>query len=109
MVRPLPGWHPTERGIRLAVNRDRLRAARLDAGLTQEQTAHAVGLTVAHYCKIENGTHRTSNYRTIKALEEFFEIDLDAHGIDTWAQRQWQDSKARAAHVRLAHAEAGHV
>lgn len=101
MIRPsFHPTHPTDRGIRLALNRDRLKSARLDAGLTQEQLAHRIGITVGTMCKIERGTHRQACWRTIQALEDELAVNLDPTPIDTYDRVMFEANMARRDYVR---------
>ena len=53
--------------------RPNLKAARQGAGMTQQQAADALGITLRYYCRIEAGD-RTGNYELWDKLEEMFGV-----------------------------------
>lgn len=56
-----------------AMGRDRLRNARLDAGMTQQQVADHLGITLRYYQSIEKGD-RTGDFQLWDELEDLFSI-----------------------------------
>src|ERR1700758_708515 len=62
--------------------RTELRRARLDAGLTQEQTARAMDWSLSKLIRIENGTNNIST-NDLKALAQYYEI-ADEKQITNW-------------------------
>ena len=53
--------------------RDRLRNARLDSGMTQQQVADHLGITLRYYQSIEKGD-RTGDFQLWDELEDLFSI-----------------------------------
>ena len=53
-----------------------LREYRLYKGLTQATVADLLGISVSHYCNIENG-HRGIRYQTAKKLAACYGISVD--------------------------------
>ena len=62
--------------------RTELRRARLDAGLTQEQTARAMDWSLSKLIRIENGTNNIST-NDLKALAQYYDIP-DEKQIANW-------------------------
>lgn len=62
--------------------RTELRRARLDAALTQEQTARAMDWSLSKLIRIENGTNNIST-NDLKALAKYYEI-ADEKQITDW-------------------------
>jgi transcriptional regulator with XRE-family HTH domain len=62
--------------------RTELRRARLDAGLTQEQTARAMDWSLSKLIRIENGTNNIST-NDLKALAEYYQIS-DEKQVEEW-------------------------
>jgi transcriptional regulator with XRE-family HTH domain len=62
--------------------RTELRRARLDAGLTQEQTARAMDWSLSKLIRIENGTNNIST-NDLKALAQYYEI-ADEEQVANW-------------------------
>ena len=61
----------------------RLHRARIEAALTQEELAHAAGLTRSHYQQLEKGLSRPGvpanpSLRTIVGLAEVLGVPLEA-------------------------------
>ena len=48
-----------------------LRPIRLGLGISQAEAAKRVGISQAHYCRLENGTCSTRQKPTIWAVEAF--------------------------------------
>lgn len=48
-----------------------LRPIRLGLGISQSEAAERVGISQAHYCRLENGTCTTRQKPTIWAVEAF--------------------------------------
>ena len=67
----------TRRRLRLE-----LRRARLDAGLTQEQTARAMDWSLSKLIRIENGTNNIST-NDLKALAEYYKVP-DEEQVTEW-------------------------
>ena len=65
----MPGNHTTS-----SVFAIRLKQARLRSGLTQEQLAEAVGVSVKFIGNIERGT-RAPSFETIEKIAEVLEVD----------------------------------
>ncbi|GGZ39125.1 hypothetical protein GCM10010387_36520 [Streptomyces inusitatus] len=55
----------------------RLRVLRAGAGLSQEQLAHAAGVSVRALADMERGRTRGPQYRTVKALARALKLDPD--------------------------------
>ncbi|MER6912060.1 tetratricopeptide repeat protein [Streptomyces sp. NPDC000594] len=55
----------------------RLRALRLGAALSQEQLAHAAGVSVRALADMERGRTKGPQYRTVQALARALELDPD--------------------------------
>lgn len=55
------------------MSRPNLRRARLDKGMTQQQVADHLGISLRHYCRIESGT-RTGDFQLWDELEDLFAI-----------------------------------
>lgn len=53
--------------------RENLKAARKEKGLTQQQVADYLGITLVYYQKIEKGD-RTGDFRIWDSLEDLFNI-----------------------------------
>ena len=53
--------------------RTKLKQARLDEGMTQQQVADYLGISLRYYCHIEAGT-RTGDYQVWDDLEDLFAI-----------------------------------
>lgn len=53
--------------------RSKLKQARLDMGMTQQQVADYLGISLRYYCHIEAGT-RTGDYQVWDDLEDLFSI-----------------------------------
>ena len=53
--------------------RSKLKQARLDKGMTQQQVADYLGISLRYYCHIEAGT-RTGDYQVWDDLEDLFAI-----------------------------------
>lgn len=53
--------------------RSKLKQARLDKGMTQQQVADYLGVSLRYYCHIEAGT-RTGDYQVWDDLEDLFAI-----------------------------------
>ena len=53
----------------------KLKALRIDKGLTQEQLAFEVDISRDHLSNIELGKHRV-NIKTLYKLAQFFEVDM---------------------------------
>lgn len=51
--------------------RSKLKQARLDMGMTQQQVADYLGISLRYYCHIEAGT-RTGDYQVWDDLEDLF-------------------------------------
>jgi transcriptional regulator with XRE-family HTH domain len=62
--------------------RTELRRARLDAGLTQEQTAQAMDWSLSKLIRIENGTNNIST-NDLKALSHYYKI-ADEKQVTAW-------------------------
>ena len=62
--------------------RTELRRARLDAGLTQEQTARAMDWSLSKLIRIENGTNNIST-NDLKALTQYYKI-ADEKQVAGW-------------------------
>jgi len=58
--------------------RKRLRAERINQGLSQESVANIIGVSRCFYNQIENG-NRNPRYETIKKIESLFGI-----GVNRW-------------------------
>lgn len=86
------GWLQGDRGVRLAIDRQRLREARLDRGMTQQEVANAIGITVANLCKIENGQARQVYARNVERLEDLFGIDLDGEPADPYRAHEYRNA-----------------
>ena len=72
--------HPAmvdEHGFRIRL--DRLSDFRKAANLTQQQTADAIGVSIAHYQKIESGASPLSKagFETVQKLAAAFSLTLD--------------------------------
>lgn len=53
--------------------RSKLKQARLDKGMTQQQVADYLGVSLRYYCHIEAGT-RNGDYQIWDDLEDLFAI-----------------------------------
>ena len=53
--------------------RENLRQARKDKGMTQQQVADYLGISLRYYCHIEAGT-RTGDFQLWDDLEDLFNI-----------------------------------
>lgn len=53
--------------------RSKLKQARLDKGMTQQQVADYLGISLRYYCHIEAGS-RTGDYQVWDDLEDLFAI-----------------------------------
>lgn len=53
--------------------RIKLRQARLEKGLTQQQVADSLGISLIYYQKIEQGS-RTGDFTLWDALEDLFDV-----------------------------------
>src|SRR6185437_9814733 len=62
--------------------RTELRRARLDAGLTQEQTARAMDWSLSKLIRVENGTNNIST-NDLKALAQYYQI-ADEKQVANW-------------------------
>jgi transcriptional regulator with XRE-family HTH domain len=62
--------------------RTELRRARLDAGLTQEQTARAMDWSLSKLIRIENGTNNIST-NDLRALAEYYQVS-DEKQVAAW-------------------------
>lgn len=94
------GWLHGDRGVRLAIDRQRLREARLDRGMTQQEVANAIGITVANLCKIENGQARQVYARNVELLEDLFGIDLDGEPADPYRRQEYRNAGNVAKYIR---------
>jgi len=77
--------------------RTELRRARLDTGLTQEQTARAMDWSLSKLIRIENGTNNIST-NDLKALAQYYEV-ADEKQVASWValarasrERTWWSS-----------------
>ena len=61
--------------------RQRLKEARVAAGLTQEQTAEKLSISLVYYQKIESGS-RTGSVELWDALEDLFNIHQRVLRVD---------------------------
>lgn len=57
----------------MALGRDALRSARLGAGMTQQQVADRLGISLRYYCHIEAGT-RNGDFQIWDELEDLFNV-----------------------------------
>lgn len=64
---------PIKREARRAGGRAALKKARADAGMTQQQTADALGISLRYYQKIEAGD-RTGDFEIWDQLEDVFDV-----------------------------------
>lgn len=55
------------------MTRQNLKQARLDKGMTQQQVADYLGISLRYYCHIEAGT-RGGDFELWDALEDLFSI-----------------------------------
>lgn len=55
------------------LSRSTLKAARKSSGMTQQQVADALGISLRYYQKIEEGT-RTGDFEIWDALEDIFNV-----------------------------------
>lgn len=62
--------------------RTNLKKARKDAGMTQQQVADRLGVTLRYYVSIEQG-ERTGNFDIWDALEDLFTVHQRALRLDT--------------------------
>ena len=53
--------------------RENLKAARKEAGMTQQQAADALGISLRYYCHIEAGS-RTGDFEIWDQLEDMFGV-----------------------------------
>lgn len=53
--------------------RENLKKARKEAGMTQEQVAEKIGISLVYYQKIEQGT-RTGDFYIWDTLEDLFNV-----------------------------------
>lgn len=55
---------------------DRLKALRKERGMTQEQAAQALSITLRNYQRIESSGN-TPNYANLVRLADFFDVSMD--------------------------------
>lgn len=53
--------------------RENLRKARKEKGMTQQQVADSLGISLVHYQKIEQGS-RTGDFKIWDNLEDLFDV-----------------------------------